>query len=525
MDPRAARGLAVRFLVAVVLLQAAWILAVPPFRGSDEFDHAYRADAVAHGQWAVPSEQAAAGRGGLLAVRRSIVGSAGAICESYSYTGRDNCQPGEEVGEGLVRVASGASGNHPLFYWVIGTAALPFEGADALLAMRAAGALMSALLLTMAAYFLAVGSRSRWPVRGLAVGCTPVLVYSTSVAAPNGVEMAAGAAVWGGLIALGAGAISPARERLTLIGTILAGIILVVPRQLGPLWLLLIVTICLVLFGARHWWAVLKRRPLLVGVGSAAIAAAAINNVLWVSAAGTLTGDEVNQDILAMNPGASVLGSSLKLVPLWAFQSIAAFPLRDEPAPIIVYACYLVVVIALLGAASWRGDARVRWATWLTAGLGLLVPFLITYATIARTGSIWQGRYALAFTVGLPILASLALASGGQRLARRWSGPVLLAMTIAVVVAHGVSVLNLYRDELTNPAAVGDGSPWPFVPGWALVAVVVLALAALASLASGRDRRPTVDAPDDDPEGPVTGTPREQQGSPPAGTSAPHGPA
>ncbi|MDX6360561.1 MAG: hypothetical protein QOH37_3615, partial [Nocardioidaceae bacterium] len=30
-------------LLAVIIAQAAWILAAPPFRGIDEFDHAFRA--------------------------------------------------------------------------------------------------------------------------------------------------------------------------------------------------------------------------------------------------------------------------------------------------------------------------------------------------------------------------------------------------------------------------------------------------------------------------------------------------
>src|SRR4051812_17846045 len=38
-------------LLATLLAQAAWILAVPPFRGMDEFDHAFRAAGVASGQW------------------------------------------------------------------------------------------------------------------------------------------------------------------------------------------------------------------------------------------------------------------------------------------------------------------------------------------------------------------------------------------------------------------------------------------------------------------------------------------
>ena len=42
----------------------------------------------------------------------------------------------------------------------------------------------------------------RWPLAGLVLATTPVFVYSTTVAAPNGVEMSAGLALWGTLLAL-----------------------------------------------------------------------------------------------------------------------------------------------------------------------------------------------------------------------------------------------------------------------------------------------------------------------------------
>ena len=37
-------------VVGALLTQAAWLLSVPAFRGVDEFDHVYRAAAVARGE-------------------------------------------------------------------------------------------------------------------------------------------------------------------------------------------------------------------------------------------------------------------------------------------------------------------------------------------------------------------------------------------------------------------------------------------------------------------------------------------
>ena len=74
-----ARRLALRrgllAFVVVLLAEAVWILAVPPFRGSDEVDHVYRATGVAAGQWHL-TEGAQQGRGLLVWVPTDVVPSA-----------------------------------------------------------------------------------------------------------------------------------------------------------------------------------------------------------------------------------------------------------------------------------------------------------------------------------------------------------------------------------------------------------------------------------------------------------------
>ncbi len=138
--------------VGILLAQAAWILALPPFRGSDEFDHAYRAAGVASGQWRL-TEYAREGRGMVVEVPADLVAAASGQCDSLKYTGHDNCHPISDAGDGRVTVATAAGNYNPLFYWVIGTAAKPFHGAAALYAMRIATAVLCAV-------GFALGSRS-----------------------------------------------------------------------------------------------------------------------------------------------------------------------------------------------------------------------------------------------------------------------------------------------------------------------------------------------------------------------------
>ena len=131
-------------LLGVLLAQAAWILAVPPFRGMDEFDHAFRASGVASGQWRL-HDQAAAGRGllvdvpGDLSRPRRVSARACPTSRARPVTETD---PGAD---GTVRATTSAANYPPAYYWVVGTAGEPFTGATSLYAMRIAAALMCAL--------------------------------------------------------------------------------------------------------------------------------------------------------------------------------------------------------------------------------------------------------------------------------------------------------------------------------------------------------------------------------------------
>ena len=189
-------------LLGTLLVQAAWILALPPFRGTDEFDHAYRAASVARGEWRAPTEAAEEGRGGLVTVPRDLVAAASPVCSSYLYTGHDNCYPAADAGHGDVRVATAAGNYNPAFYWVVGTVARPFDGAHALYAMRIASALLCAAFVALAGWVTAQWARTAWPLFAVAVAMTPVVFFSLSVTAPNGLEMAAALSLWMALLGI-----------------------------------------------------------------------------------------------------------------------------------------------------------------------------------------------------------------------------------------------------------------------------------------------------------------------------------
>ena len=143
------------------------------------------------------------GTGAFLAVPADIVEAAAARVQGPAVHRRTPTASASATGDGMVVVASGAGRYNPLFYAVVGTAALPFDGYAALYVMRIATALCCAALRR--------GSR-RWSLLDLGAepvavprprrGLHPGALYSTAIVAPNGVEMMAALALWMSLIGL-----------------------------------------------------------------------------------------------------------------------------------------------------------------------------------------------------------------------------------------------------------------------------------------------------------------------------------
>lgn len=468
---RAALRVPVLIFVGTLLMQAAWILALPPFRGSDEFDHAFRAASVARGQWNPEKVAAERGRGDLVVVPRDFVEAATPVCEMYEYTGRDNCHPVEDLGDGMVTVASAATHYHPAFYWVIGKPAQPFDGATALYAMRIMAAILCAGFIALAGWATSLWARTRWPLVALVVAMTPVVVYSTGVAAPNGIEMCAALAVWMTLLGLSKPDLSPGVQRALLWSSVPGAVVLTTVRPTGPLWLGLIVLSVAALVGTRGTLAIMLRHRGTAGSVAGIVATATVASVWWIMGAGSaqLEGEADLPDPVR---------HSLIQIPVWLLQSIAAFPLRNNQAPAVVYAAVLVVLATIVGGGLWVARRRVRIAIAVIMLIAVAVPFTATVLTYSQTGAIWQGRYGLPFASGVMLLAGLALEE--CRFRHRLAKPALLAGWLCLVVAHAVGVTHVLVGERLNSPLAGDPT-WLMPQAWILVLLTVLGLLAWAA--------------------------------------------
>lgn len=456
--------LAAWVFLGTMLVQAAWVLAVPPFRGIDEFDHVYRAASVADGHWMPSGEVPDDGRGELVYVSPGIVRDAGPACSALQYTGPDNCNPAEVLDQGVVSVGSGAARYNPAFYFVVGSAAQPFDGAPAMYVMRAVNALLCSLLLASGVWATSRWARTRWPLVALLGVVTPVAVYSTSVPGPNGVEMCGAVGLWTCL--LGMGRVDAAtRRRLLVVGAACA-VPLTLVRGLGPLWLATVVIVAWVHVGPRRTFTLLREVPRTALGCALALAAVGVAAVGWIVGVDSLAPENAA-------PGGNPVLETLRQVPAWFLQSLAAFPLRNEAAPMVVYATAGLALLGLLGLAVRQADRRGRLELLFAFASALTVPVLLTVLTYETAGVIWQGRYGWPLSMGVVLLAGALL--DRRPPAHPLVVPGLVTGAVMWGVAHVVSVTDLAIDE--GKGVLGDHPAWWTLPPWTLAALTVAGLA------------------------------------------------
>ena len=462
-------------LLGVLLIQAAWVLVVPPFRGLDEHDHAYKAAAVARGDWS-PHHEEGPTRGQYMAVPRELVEAARPVCESLEYTGPDNCTPGPATDDGLVLVATAAAQYNPVFYFLSGTAARVLDGTGALYIMRAAGALGSAVLIALAAVALRRWARTRWPAVAFLLTAAPTMLYTTSVAAPNGVEVSAAMLVWCALLGL----VASDKDRSWFVVMATVGAVpLVTVRSVGPLWLLLTVAAIVPLLGGRRLRDLLRSRAALACIG--VVGTVTVGAAAWSLAASTNIPPAPEPESLNQ---LSVWSALPNETVLWVLQNVGAFPSRDNAAPPIVYAMVLGAWLALTVVALRAARRRERLTLAAVVLVSALVPIAATVATYDTFGTSWQGRYGYPFTMGFLLICGLVL-DRARADAPRW---LVWGAAALITTAQAIGQLGVLADEKVRSPLSGTDA-WLTPSPLLVVGLQVAACVALGYALSGRPVR------------------------------------
>lgn len=443
-------------LLGCLLVQAAWILVLPPFRGTDEFDHAYRAAAVADGDWVARDRS-------VVAVPEALVDAAHPVCASYEYTVPEECSPIRHLAHGRVEVLSRAGNYNPFYYWVVGSAGRLFNGTASLYAMRVASSLLCALFITLAYWVTSLWARTRWPVISVLVALTPIVLFSISIVAPNGLEMAAALSLWMALLGLCTRSGREKHARSLLLVAATCAVVVATLRSLGPLWILMTALVALCVLGRAPLIGLVRRHPAVISGSLIAVVVAAATAGAWTRTMGTQTLTPF--DMGDIDP----LSSTLEQIPLWFLQGVAAFPRRSDPAPLLVYVLVGLTSLAFLSAGLVAGTRRTRIVMIVSLAVAVALPALFTYRTIAYSGPIWQGRYGLPFHMGVTLLAGFALDRSRQAMEPRRSLIVLLCTVLTV--ANGMALLHvLGGEQATSP--LRNSTAWLSAPGWIVVVMV-----------------------------------------------------
>jgi hypothetical protein len=296
---------------------------------------------------------------------------------------------------------------------------------------------------------------------GLLASVTPMVLFINASVNPNGPEIAAALALW----VSGAVLVRELEQGTEIDGRLvlrigIAATILAIARQDSPLWLGLIVLTLGLLAGWRGVRAMWTSRGFRIWGTVVALCTAA--QLAWVIGVGTLAADHsvfFPLDLTRSAAARSSIGSTF----WWYHQMIGYFGWLDTPSPELTVVLWTFVIGGLVLLALGLG-AR-RWAVAAVAVLAVTIalPIILEFAQSLGYGTgHWQGRYALTFAVGAPILAVLALEQ--DDLASRLSTSLLPG---AIALALGVAQVTAFAQNLRRYTVGAHGRVWFFLdPKW-----------------------------------------------------------
>jgi hypothetical protein len=341
-------------------------------------------------------------------------------------------------------------------------------------------------LLTAALWSVLTWARTRWPLVTILLAATPTALYSTAVAAPNGVQLAAGITLWCALLGLARVGDERTRSRLLML-TAVAGTVTACTHSLGIIWVPLVLLVAWYATGARH------PRDLLASPRTRRWAL--LSTLLYLSAAAWVVLARTNspQNELTQGRTDSAVSSVVLGWVLWPLQAISAAPNRVDSSPAAVYAIWLVGVGVLVWAALRALLVKERRSLAVLVALSLAIPSILTLITYHQLGAAWQGRYGYVLGVGLLLL----LAAAADRPGGRALPPVPAGLFVAMLVtAQVLAQLGARSRSLTTNGLV-DATHWHppgtmlFVLCGIVACVLLVRSLALVPVAQPADRSVT----------------------------------
>jgi Predicted membrane protein (DUF2142) len=339
---------------------------------------------------------------------------------------------------------------------------------------RAGMAALSLLLLNVAAFLLWDPRTRGLSLVGLMVAVTPMAVFLFSTLSASGPEIAAA-------ICFAAALLRATRDGpdsgWVWAALAVSGAVLALSRQLGPVFIALIVVAVALVVGLGEARRLFEGRRRAVAWSAVGLACAA--SLAWDAAYNPHPPTELGAILEVIPSSVKQLGAILR-------QEVGRFGWLDSPLPVPAYLAWLVMLGGLLTLGVRASPSP------LPNRLGLLVLGVVgcTVALSAlhrQTGFTLQGRYVIPLFVLVPLVAGELVHRNASRLSNALSRRLLVGVVATAAVVHGVAWLANGRR-----ASVGvDGSwlyaldpEWEPPLGW-LPWTVLVAIACIAYLGAG----------------------------------------
>lgn len=479
-------------VIGYLLIMTGWSIANPPGASPDEYAHYLRAMGAGRGEL-VASEQppppsgADAGNDFLVwQWRQTRVVEVPAqlsadLLNCSRETKRDwGCPEVEVPAQDRVSLNTWV-GTYPPFVYILPGFFMAFAetAVDALLVGRLASMMLSLILVALAALALHDGRAPGLSALGLMLAVTPMVIFAGASLTSSGPEIAAGACLAAGLLSLTRprSEKSTAKRRLPWMAAGIGATVLMVSRDLGPIWFVLLVGVAAAFSGVRSVYAETRRGG---AIGMAAIALAACGlaaAVYW----------KVNYQVspeISLGSLLADLKPSFSITKEIARQQIGVFGHLDTVLPGWVYLAWSAMLIALGLLALVVAKLRERAVLLLAVLAGILLPIGVHLVQL-QVGWGVQGRHVMPFTVCIPILAGEILTRHSGELS--WLKKLRPSLIVGLIVGavQGFAWYFNVKRQLIGPAgadpfwassAQGPPVPWELIASGVGLGVVLVVL-------------------------------------------------
>ncbi len=456
---------------ASALLSTLWALASPIYSVPDENAHVAKAVSQAHGQLIGDT---------VTGIEFIVV----QLPDEYAYSPQSVCfvrnahlpadcasEPGAAGGTDWFNTWVGSY--NPIYYYLVGWPSLIFGGSTGIYAMRIVSALLSAIFLGWA-YQAGLAARSaRWMPLGLAFLVSPMIVYFAGSVNPQGLEITSAAALWMGLLRLlqtwgSPGEVLLKRWYLWVI-VIVSAAMLANARATGPLWVVVVVGLCLLVSGWKPTKALFTTPNSYMWM--AVLAVAGLFSVGWTLSSGSLSGQAEGSDAPLVHAGFfQGFWYMIRQLPAFAQQAAGFFGWFDTPLPAFAYPLFYVA-FSMLTLLALTATGRREWRVLLAIiAAAALVPAFVQGYSVGQTGIIWQGRYGLFLYIGIALVAAWLLSGpAGGRVA--FLSLRLTSVLVPILAVYGIAafvlVLRRYVVGLDRPITAMLSDPeWQPPLGW-----------------------------------------------------------